>query len=678
MRFEKKIGIIICTALGALALTGCFSLAGDVTPPPNYVAPTVLPTNPAGGQISMENDLGATPQATDQTVVYPLVPPDPLQGATLYAERCAPCHGDQGMGNGSQADQLPNPPPAIGNATTARASRPVDWYNVITKGNMQQSMPPFGQSLSDRQRWDVLAYVYTLSLSDVDMQQAQALYEANCAGCHSTSGVSDGSQTASLSAGPDAWSNKQAQLAQMSEDDIVNLIETGQGEMPSFQGKLTPSQGYQLAGYVRSLSFASQTSAQPAAAEDTPVAGAITATAQTGIASAVTAAPTEATTAVPTGAATVTIKGQVTNGTPGGKVPSGLKLTLSLYNGMSLDTTLETEAAADGSYTFKNVKLDPNEVYFISVDALGATFNSDILQGTDITGAEAILPVKIYEPSTDASPLLVDRLHVFFDFSTQGVVQVVNLYIISNPSDHVIVASATGQPVISFKLPKDATNLQFQDGALGDGRYVQTKDGFGDTISIPPGTSSHQVLFAYNLPYTNKASLAVESPLPVNAVIVMIPPGVTLNSSQLSDAGQQDVQGTSFHMYQSKASLKAGEALNLALSGTPSDSATTSQPQINYLLVGLGVFGVTLVGVGVWMYLNQTRRAVAPENSLGSALDPGSDEIPPEESSEALLDAIVALDDLHASGQLPDAAYQDRRAALKARLADALGREKNS
>jgi hypothetical protein len=448
--------------------------------------------------------------------------------------------------------------------------------------------------------------------------------------------------------------------------------------MPAFQGKLTQDPGYQLAGYVRSLSFASQPAQQAAAG--IPADGTPAATMQPGTTPAATlqsgttpAAGTPAATA-----ATVAIKGQVTNGTPGGKIPGGLKLTLYLYNGMSLDSTLDTQAADDGSYTFKNVKLDPNDVYFISVDAFGATFNSDILHGTDITGAEATLPVKIYDPSTDASPLLVDRLHVFFDFTTQGVVQVVNLYVISNPSDHVIVAGAASQPVISFKLPKGATDLKFQDGTLGGGRYVQAEGGFGDTLSIPPGSSAHQVLFAYNLPYTNKASLAVESPLPVNAAIVMVPPGVTMTSSQLSDAGQQDVQGTSFHMYQSKTSLKAGEALNLALSGKPSDGATAaSQPPVNYLLIGLGAFGVALVGVGVWMYFTQTRRAAVPVEGLEYAPEPGEDAAAPEESSEALLDDIVALDDLHAGGNLPDAAYRERRAALKARLADALAREKN-
>jgi hypothetical protein len=44
------------------------------------------------------------------------------------------------------------------------------------------------------------------------------------------------------------------------------------------------------------------------------------------------------------------------------------------------------------------------------------------------------------------------------------------------------------------------------------------------------------------------------------------------------------------------------------------------------------------------------------------------------ESAESLMDAIIALDDLYRSGQLPEEAYQQRRAELKAKLKELLRR----
>ncbi len=48
------------------------------------------------------------------------------------------------------------------------------------------------------------------------------------------------------------------------------------------------------------------------------------------------------------------------------------------------------------------------------------------------------------------------------------------------------------------------------------------------------------------------------------------------------------------------------------------------------------------------------------------------------ESSDALLEAVLALDDLYQAGNLPEPAYQERRTELKTRLAQALAREKQN
>ena len=71
----------------AFLLSACtFSLAEDMTPPPNYFPPTPMPT------------LGP---------LYPAEAPDIENGAAIYAEKCAACHGPQGMGDGDQGKQLP-------------------------------------------------------------------------------------------------------------------------------------------------------------------------------------------------------------------------------------------------------------------------------------------------------------------------------------------------------------------------------------------------------------------------------------------------------------------------------------------------------------------------------------------------------------------------------------------
>ncbi|RPJ39960.1 MAG: hypothetical protein EHM21_15220, partial [Chloroflexi bacterium] len=495
MRLHSKLWIC-AVILAVFLLSGCgLSLAGDVTPPPNYREPTDAPVEPTRAQT-----------ANLQTV-FPLVPPDPAQGEAIYTEKCLPCHGVKGMGDGPQAGNLPNPAAPIGSAELARKSRPVDWYNLVTNGNLDKFMPGFTESLNERQRWDVVAYALSLSTTNDDVEKGKVAYQENCAACHGKSGQGDGAQAASLTKKPAAWAKDQAALARLSADDIVEVI-TGELEgHPSLGDQLDDTQRYQVTAFVRSLSFANPS--QPAEA------------ALSGNSASATKPAAESPTQQATGESVssteqkMTVAGQVTNGTQGSNAADNLKVDLRAFNGMEPAFDQTTFTDSDGAYRFEDVPLDQNYVYYTQVDSDGLVFNSDILHGEDINGPVAELPIQIYETATDASVLRADRMHVFFDFSQPGVIQVVNLFIISNPSDRVVIAEPRDKPVLEFEIPEGATNLQFQDGVLGDGRYVQTENGFGETQAVVPGTGRYQLLYAYEMPYTNQLEIGFKTPLPV-------------------------------------------------------------------------------------------------------------------------------------------------------------------
>ena len=152
----------------------------------------------------------------------------------------------------------------------------------------------------------------------------------------------------------------------------------------------------------------------------------------------------------------------------------------------------------------------------------------------------------------------------------------------------------------------------------------------------------------------------------------MVPAGgISVESPQLRSAGSRNVDGIDIQMF-SASSLPAGSKLDLTISGQPSAnlpegtiaSAASSQ---NELVIGIGAFGFVLIIAGLWLY---RQRRTSPRDEFEEEVDPEAlveiDVV--EDTPEALLDAIVALDDLYQSGQLPEAAYQQRRAELKACL----------
>jgi mono/diheme cytochrome c family protein len=70
-------------------------------------------------------------------------------GARLYTERCSPCHGDSGRGDGPTAPAL-QPPPRDFSEAAFWKGRPMAQLRAVVKGGKPGTMmPPFEGVLSD-------------------------------------------------------------------------------------------------------------------------------------------------------------------------------------------------------------------------------------------------------------------------------------------------------------------------------------------------------------------------------------------------------------------------------------------------------------------------------------------------------------------------------------------------
>jgi mono/diheme cytochrome c family protein len=634
-------------------LTACnFSLAADVTPPPGYQPPTAKPTD-----LALAGPL------------FPLVPPDPTKAAATFAEKCAPCHGTTGNGDGPRSAQLPNPPASLGAIETARQAVPEQWFKIVSQGNLERMMPPF-QSLSDRERWDVVAYALNLSIPPATLQQGADLYQQNCARCHGQSGQGDGPDSTGKKVA--AFSNQEG-MASKSLADFEKTIDNGSDAMPSFHDKLSADQRWALASYVRQFSFmptvANAVSTSTPASQQTLAVGAASSLTTT-LAVSSTAQITSSVGAVLTNTIGV-VTGLVTNGS-GGAMPPGSEVMLHAFDDMQVAFTQTTQLDDKGSYFFGELEMIPGRTFLTTMKMGGVIYSSDF--GTVEAGKDRIdLPIQVYESTTDTSALRIDRLHYFLEMAgtNNDTLRVGELYIISNPTQKTVTGAQPGGPVLQFKLPPDAQNLQFQDGALG-GRYLATSDGFADTMAVRPGEAQYQVLFAYELPAKRKIELSRPVFLPITDVVIMTPnQNITVSGQNIQDGGTRDVQGTQYHMY-TAGPLQPGSDFQMTVNSGSTSSLIPSLTQGNTagLFVGLGALGLALVVAGVWLYLRSRKNTVP-----ALALDDGESAEAAPESSEALMDAILALDDLHQEGKLPDEAYRQRRADLKVRLKDALEKE---
>jgi mono/diheme cytochrome c family protein len=654
-RFKNNL-VLAFSVTALLLLSACsFSLAEDITPPPGAQTPVLQeqPTEMSGP-------------------FFPVVAPNPADGAAIFAEKCAPCHGDTGMGDGPRAAQLSVPVAAIGDPALARQKTPSEWFQIVSQGNLERFMPPF-TSLSEPQRWNVVAYAYSLSMEKDALTSGEALYQENCSRCHGAQGKGNGPDAGSLSTRPADFTD-QARMAGKSTAALYDAISKGSGpDMPAFvsagegHAQLSEEQRWSLAAYLRALSFAGSTGSNTEAnatsqVTPTPLAESLVGSAP--ITSTLTTSPSL------TGAVTV----RLINGS-GGEVPVDLPVMLYGFDSMQLVYTDTLPSQAEGVMVFNDVPKPAGRAFLAGVDYQNTTVGSDVAVVEDAT-TPLTLTVTLFETTTDQSDLVVDRMHVFFDFSNPEKVQVVEVFVISNPTDKAVVAAEQGGPVVAFPLPAGATNLQFQDGSLGD-RYLETPEGFADTLSVRPGTGDYQVIFAYDLPYQRKLALSLPMSLAVDSAVVMLPEvGVKVKSDQLQEGGERDVQGVKYLMY-SGGGLSPDNPLVMELSGrakaSTSNLLTGAENRTN-LLIGLGAFGVALILVGVWLFRKNhtTREDEEDEDDEDGENEAGSGDLP--DDPDALMDAIIALDDLYKAGELPEEAYQQRRAEIKEKLNQVVGK----
>jgi hypothetical protein len=350
------------------------------------------------------------------------------------------------------------------------------------------------------------------------------------------------------------------------------------------------------------------------------------------------------------------------------EAPSDVPVTLYGFDQMQNTYSETLQTGVNGVYAFTNVFMPEGRVFLAGTEYASAPYSSDLVT-VDPANPDLKLELTVYNSTTDVSVLTADRVHIFLDFSNPQTVQVMEVFIISNPTNLVVVSPSQDGIVVTFPLPEGYTNLQFQDGELGT-RYVEVDQGFADTMPVKPGVGEYQVIFAFQLPYSRNLDFVQTMFLPTSAVVVMSPENsVKVESDQLVDSGTRDINGNTYHMHNG-SSLLAGSTLEFTLSGKPKQATSTgiSTGTMQNLAIGLGVFGVVLLIVGLWLFRQNRIKTSRQQSAEAAAGETGAQDEGLSENEDTLMDAIIALDDQYRAGNLPEEAYLERRAVLKEKL----------
>ncbi len=370
------------------------------------------------------------------------------------------------------------------------------------------------------------------------------------------------------------------------------------------------------------------------------------------------------------------ISGTVTNGTTSQLIP-GIEVQLGIFDSSALLETRTVTTDAAGLFRFSELPVDSSLVYAAQVEyPAGIPYGSPATSFT--AGTSSIdLPLSIYEPTSDPSGVKVDRVHFIVEFDpAAGQVFVTELAVYSLSGNLAFVGSGMG--TLRFTVPDNATDLQISDGELG-GRYVAFAGGFADTMPMPPGQGSRQMLYSYAVPYFGDAlEITRAIPYPAAAVNALIADaGEQVTSAQLASQGVRQTQNGAFINLLGQ-NIAANEPIILRFTGLSSLAAaagagntmgTTTQPATaaagadrSVLFILLGAAGVAAVALAASPFL---RRRAAGVRTAGVRAADGT----PMDRDE-ILDALARLDLNHEAGQVSDSAFRDERMRLKAQLLD--------
>ena len=551
-----------------------------------------------------------------------------------------PCHGSTGLGDGPDGKQLPVTVAAFALPETASIASPAKWYITVTQGNLDRFMPPFA-SLNAQQRWDVVAYALTLHVTEKDLQRGKELYETVCGDC------------------PTEIFRNQEWMSSLSNMELAQLLHDGTPDFPALESKMTEGGFTELAAYVRTLSFAS-----PAA----PVAEPVTeppATAVAGTPSA-EATPLDATAqALVTPEATVTgepvaasagkVSGVIENRS-GVEFPTDLKITLRGYDhgsdpsaGPQEIVNLEATVNADGTYIFET-ELVESRIYLTELEVDGLSYQSEYAV-VPAEAAELVLPtIVVYAATEDFSALRIDSVQIFFDFANADTAQIFAVYSITNTGDKTIIINIGDEQVVPFIASPDGAEGLGYEATQNSAPFLQTANGF----AIPPSETPYGLIAFASIPKTKEIAISQPARLPIGGITLYLPEGMDAEGKTLTDQGLQALETMNFHVY-SAGGLKVDESIDFTITGKPETTAVNPDiTQNKTLLIGVGAFGLALILAGVWMYMRDRNKEEEIEEQESEFGD-----------TQSIMDAIIALDDLHRAGKLSDLAYKQRREELK-------------
>jgi hypothetical protein len=327
-----------------------------------------------------------------------------------------------------------------------------------------------------------------------------------------------------------------------------------------------------------------------------------------------------------------------------------------------------TASGRGGRFAFRVTRPDTGAMYVVSAlyDGIGYFSGPVSTQARD--SAKAIV-LAVFDTASAGAPLVVSVRHVVISAPdpADGSRDVLDIAEVGNPGSMTLVPRTAGGTTWWMRLPRGVESFRVGEGDVPSSAVRQAGDSVLVGAPFPPGEK--QVVVTYVAP-KDLGTLRVPLDQPTERLELLVEDSLaTATGPGLVTANPLVIQGRSFRRF-SAAHLDPGQTVSITF------RARGTGRRFEWVAIVLAALVLAAGG-----FAAARRRApggtVPPGGSVpaGATVAPGA----PVRDDDALVRQIVALDEKYAAGEAATppgewAAYQAKRAALKAELAGRLAR----
>jgi hypothetical protein len=318
-------------------------------------------------------------------------------------------------------------------------------------------------------------------------------------------------------------------------------------------------------------------------------------------------------------------------------------------------------SGAGGAFRFPVAHPDTAAMYVVSTLYGGIGYFSAPVSTQDSAASRAMV-LAVYDTTTTGAPLVVSVRHVVVSAPDQdGSRDVLDIAQVGNPGQATLVGAREGATTWWMRLPHGVESFQVGEGDVPSSAVRQAGDSVLVSAPFPPGEKN--VVVTYVAP-RQLTTLRVPVDQPTQRLELLVEDSLaTASGPRLVTATPLDIQGRTFRRF-TAVHLGAGD-----------EATVTFRPRgagrrLEWVAIVLSA--LLLAGGG---YLAARRRSVPAVAAAAAAPGPAASAA----DDDALVRQLVALDERYAGRQAETApadwaAYQAKRAALKAELAGRLAR----